>query len=383
MVNYFSQHFDPSQLSITLETWREDQSNYFADEIELLLVVDGAITISINDETFQIQPGYLIQLMPYHVRNIQLLSPTVTIYRIYFSLGLFLLTATNKENYLAVLKKLQHNVPYIQLSNAQQQHIKLLLESHIADAQSEDSALRLLNLSLVAYISHLFTSQPSEKMPDFQLTWQLIQYLQFFHQESLTPEKVSQAFSIAPEKVKAIIKQLTGFTFGQILNQVRIRNASGLLQFSDLSINQIAKICGYQSEANFYKQFKLIQLMTPQAYRNQLNQKKQLIDSLDAWEIVSYMLENCQRPLLLKELVAANNYSKEKINQTLQKHFGLSFKPLLTIFRLQMAHSLLASLDLSAEKIGELVGFSDYHTFARNYQNYYHVSPAKRRNLNG
>ncbi|MGM0238957.1 AraC family transcriptional regulator [Enterococcus sp. AZ103] len=382
MVNYFSQHFDPSQLSITLETWREDQNNYFTDEVELLLVIEGSFTISINEEPFQIHAGCLLQLMPYHVRNIQLLSSTVTVYRIYFSLGLFLLTATNKENYLAVLKKLQHNVPYIQLSSTQQQHIKLLLESHIADAQSEDSTLRLLNLSLVSYISHLFTSQPTEKMPDFQLTWQLIQYLQFFHQESLTPEKVAQEFSISPEKVKASIKKLTSFTFGQILNQVRIRNASGLLQFSDLSINQIAKICGYQNEANFYKQFKLVQQMTPQAYRSQLNHKNQSIDSLDAWEIVSYMLENCQHPLLLKDLVAATNYSKEKINQTLQKYFGLSFKALLTIFRLQMAHTLLISLDLSAEKIGELVGFVDYHTFARNYQSYYHESPAQRRHLN-
>ena len=62
-------------------------------------------------------------------------------------------------------------------------------------------------------------------------------------------------------------KKVTGKTYSQALNQIRIGAACRSLINTDLTISQIAYEVGYQSVAYFNRQFRLIKGVTPQEYR--------------------------------------------------------------------------------------------------------------------
>jgi AraC-like DNA-binding protein len=66
-------------------------------------------------------------------------------------------------------------------------------------------------------------------------------------------------------------KQSTRKTYIQYLNEIRIGNACNLLQETELSVNEIGYSCGYNTLANFHKQFLKIKNTQPHVYRKQFN----------------------------------------------------------------------------------------------------------------
>ncbi|MBN2417343.1 AraC family transcriptional regulator [bacterium] len=63
------------------------------------------------------------------------------------------------------------------------------------------------------------------------------------------------------------LKEKTRKTFTQLLNETRINHACQLLCETDLAVGQIAFECGFNTFANFYRQFKKYTGVTPGEYR--------------------------------------------------------------------------------------------------------------------
>ncbi|MEN8250259.1 MAG: helix-turn-helix domain-containing protein [Bacteroidota bacterium] len=57
-------------------------------------------------------------------------------------------------------------------------------------------------------------------------------------------------------------------TFTQYINGIRIKNAKKLLVNTDLKISEICALCGYNNMTYFNRIFKLLNNVTPRAYRN-------------------------------------------------------------------------------------------------------------------
>jgi YesN/AraC family two-component response regulator len=63
------------------------------------------------------------------------------------------------------------------------------------------------------------------------------------------------------------VKNLTGKTFSQILQQIRIQNAQNLLARTSKSCTEVAYECGYHDQSYFIKHFRRITGTTPAKYR--------------------------------------------------------------------------------------------------------------------
>lgn len=114
-------------------------------------------------------------------------------------------------------------------------------------------------LSAITSVVYLFLTglvRRDEKEGAMNLPWQLLQYLHFHHQKQLTLEELANEFHLAPSDVTSLLKELTHLSFAQNLTRVRIINATALLEFNALSVNQIGRIVGFQSDAYFYREFK-------------------------------------------------------------------------------------------------------------------------------
>ena len=67
---------------------------------------------------------------------------------------------------------------------------------------------------------------------------------------------------------QSLYRRLFGISFQRDVIAMRIDYAKTLLETSDLSIADVGKNCGYQTEVHFFRQFKSHTGMTPREYRN-------------------------------------------------------------------------------------------------------------------
>lgn len=376
--DYFSEKLKPKELHLTKETISRSTQKVFRDEIEFLYVLSGTGRIEINNLSTTITAGDFIQLMPYHVHRFLLAAnETIQCYRIRFSIGLLLLVSTNQSTYLRSIQRIDNAIPVVPLKPRYRQHITYLCAELETEFQLTPDNHEPLNLALISFISYIYSRHQNEldkKPVTDNLGWLVLQYLHLHHQEELTPDKLGEAFGIDRKEVNRQLKQLTGMGFHQLLNQVRIRNAAALTQFHELSLNQIATISGFRSEAAFYKTFKQLQGVTPQEYRAGGTASETI--SADVWELAGYILENCRQPLTIATAARHLHLTEKKIQHLLKTQFQTTFTQFLNTVRVQVGRNLLVTLDQSISDIALLSGFQDPLSFSRNFQRVYGTAPS-------
>ena len=85
----------------------------------------------------------------------------------------------------------------------------------------------------------------------------------------LTLTEVAAAISLTPTYLSRKFKRITGTTFKEYLNYIRIRQASQMLLSTDISVTQIAIRCGFNSSNYFKDCFRRINGVSPRTFRQQ------------------------------------------------------------------------------------------------------------------
>lgn len=89
-----------------------------------------------------------------------------------------------------------------------------------------------------------------------------------------TIEYYAKKLGISSSYFQHLYTELFGISFGQDMIHFRTRHAAFLLTTTDLTLEQIAEICGYNNEVHFYRQFKQIMSITPARYRRSVSLNK-------------------------------------------------------------------------------------------------------------
>jgi AraC-like DNA-binding protein len=87
------------------------------------------------------------------------------------------------------------------------------------------------------------------------------------YQEELTLSSLCSQFHLSVSHLSDLLKRQSGQTFLQILHEVRIRHACGLLSSTQMSMEHIAMEVGYGSYKTFSRIFKQHKKATPSDYR--------------------------------------------------------------------------------------------------------------------
>ena len=83
----------------------------------------------------------------------------------------------------------------------------------------------------------------------------VIDYLCAHYSQSVTLDDVSAGVGITKNYLCNAFKRNTGITILECLNLIRIRKAAELIVYSDLSLAQVAQLCGYVSVSHFNRVF--------------------------------------------------------------------------------------------------------------------------------
>ncbi|MEM9141387.1 MAG: AraC family transcriptional regulator [Bacteroidota bacterium] len=126
---------------------------------------------------------------------------------------------------------------------------------------------RLLSSSTI----HLENFENSDKIK------QLYEFIQENYASRITLSEVSELLNMSNVSFNRFIKKRTGKTFVEYLNDVRIGYASRWLIEKDLSISEIAFMCGFNSIANFNRVFRKSKGRTPTQYRQDFSGIKRVL----------------------------------------------------------------------------------------------------------
>ena len=92
-------------------------------------------------------------------------------------------------------------------------------------------------------------------------------------------EEIAASTYLSKTYLSSLFKKETGYSISEYINIVRIERSKSLLLEENISIIDIANLCGFEDQSYFTKVFKHIVGITPKKYRENRgkNVKKDII----------------------------------------------------------------------------------------------------------
>ena len=94
-----------------------------------------------------------------------------------------------------------------------------------------------------------------------------VDYISQNFSEDITLAMAAEHLHVNTSYLSTLFRQVTGMTFKEHLNRVRIEEAARLLSNTDYPVMEIAIACGYKDQSYFTKVFKKMTGLTPKQYR--------------------------------------------------------------------------------------------------------------------
>lgn len=96
-----------------------------------------------------------------------------------------------------------------------------------------------------------------------------ISYIEKNYSEPITVEDIAAFCNINRNYLGKLFKESTNQTLQHFLMYYRMNRAAELLKFSDMTVNEIGKMCGYQNQLHFSRAFKTIFGISPIHWREE------------------------------------------------------------------------------------------------------------------
>ena len=113
---------------------------------------------------------------------------------------------------------------------------------------------------------YAFISSPNEN----KRLKTIFNYIRDHFMEPIALEDISAIVFMTPQSFCRFFKKSTNKTFTVFLNEYRINHATKLLSETDVDIKTICYESGFNNLSNFFRNFRKITELTPNAYRDQI-----------------------------------------------------------------------------------------------------------------
>ena len=249
------------------------QMNYhWHTEYEFIRVLKGALTMTLNEKSFEAVAGELIFI---HGGILHAGVPSDCIYEcLVFDLDLF--------------RRLPPCAPYIQrvmdrsalvyhhFTAAHKETLRIA-QRLFASMSDRHPGYEMAVISQVyQFFAHVFSAhlyldaQPRTSARDVRKTMQLRKVIDYINQNmgnQVTLHQMAEAASMSPKYFCRFFYQMTNHTPIEYLNMQRIEYACYALSATDEPVTSIALSCGFNDLSYFIRTFKRYKGVTPRQYR--------------------------------------------------------------------------------------------------------------------
>lgn len=251
-------------------------------ETEMALVLRGSVTYRIHHQEFQLKTGDAIIIDTNDLHYIVASSEDVIMLTFYINMEAFTDVYPNIDFMIFACEeliqttqsrhqKMQNRISFLIHHMAQMMFLR-------ADEKTEDSLMtEKLQEILYLMVNHFqgffienreFRSGNEDATPaELDRLYRIITYMYQNYDQKLTLQDVAEMEHLSMYYASHMIKRLSGLSFQNLLNYIRVENSEKLLNENKYTLTQISEFCGFSSLAYYNKCFKTWHGITPAQYK--------------------------------------------------------------------------------------------------------------------
>lgn len=270
-------HFVPSECSAN-----QTMLFHFHDFFELVYVHSGTLLNEIDyTEQVQLDKNQVLLLNPNARHRLLCNDPNAVIFNLMLSRSFVehtLLSLFDEDNliFYFFLNSIYdgdriRSFLTLPLNPTVEQRIQCIIQEHCDQhplCQQMIAANLLMLFGEFARLHKEEIDEESEQLAQSSDIKDILRYLRL-HFSTVTLSSISKKFCYSESYFSRMIKQKTGKRFTELLGEIRLETACNYLKNSDLPVEKISEIVGYQNPANFFRMFKKSLATSPNDFRRQ------------------------------------------------------------------------------------------------------------------
>lgn len=251
------------------------KNHHYHNNYELYYLYSGDRYYFIKDRTYHVKRGNLVLVKPYEIHCTSNYSKS----------GYDRCLIMFKRSFVAEVEALMpginlfeccdRDIHIIPLDIQEQSFVEGLLFSMTNEFKAKDVGYEAFLKTAMTQILLIVSRHASQVKEDYasglgathKTVSEVAAYINNNYNEDITLSGISERFFISPCYFSRIFKRVTGISFNEYLNGVRVKEAQRLLASTDESVAAIGEAVGYKSSTHFGRSFMCIAGMSPSEYR--------------------------------------------------------------------------------------------------------------------
>ena len=398
MQSFERSRLDRSKLcSFDNETIEAPTAPLIHQEARFLYICEGHGVIRIQGRDVELRPNTLLAILPWQITAVTEVSEPLQYHLVIYNLHTLnrCIRAFAGEDGSAVewLTHIERS-PVLYCDEGQARRMQQFflslreevgLESILGAAPPKVlGSLAVIDrlIELVILIERFRAEQPSiedapaaSAAPDMS---ELLRYLYCHTSEKLTLKGLSRIFYVSESSLSSYISSMTGLSFFDLLNEMRIGKTANYLLYTDLTLEEIASALGYVDASHISKVFSARVGMRINDYRKTYR-KVESICRIESdrriYEVVEYICHSYHEPLSARTVAEKFGYTSAELNRALMMQVEKNFEEFLNYTRINRAAELLLTTERSVTYIAMEVGYANVKTFNRNFLRFKVMTP--------
>ena len=256
-----------------IENYESEQTpEYFrTNHYAILFITKGTLSATFNQIDIEMKAPAAVFIFNDHVLHDNSTSPDLKIRLLSFSPviaeKLMLSLPYDKLHYAYVRPASQIDAPNMQTIMLYLDLVEELMRKETPNRQT--TILHLIR-SLVSFLYGFYTDSLSSQKPLSrveELTGRFLSLVDQCCHEHHDIKWYADELHLTPTYVANVVKQVTGSTAGDCINEILIRKAKSLLLTSTFSVQEISDRLGFQNQSHFGTFFRRAVGVSPRAFR--------------------------------------------------------------------------------------------------------------------
>lgn len=208
---------------------------------------------------------------------------------------------------------------------------------------------------------------------------EIFRYIYTHLNEKLTLKTLARIFYISESSISLYIAQMTGLSFSDLLNEMRIGKTINFLLYTDFTLEELAEILGYVDASHISKVFAARVGLKANEYRKTYQKTNDICkvkESKTAYMIVSYVYRHSHEDITAQTVARQFGMNPIELNRILMYQVEKNFEDFLNFVRVNRASELLLKTNRKITDIAIEVGYNTVKTFTRNFLKYRVMTPS-------
>ena len=364
-------------------------------EARFLLIRKGRGEMSIQSRPYKLEPGALVAVLPWQITTVTAVEEPLQYYLLVYHLDTLnrVMKAFYDAGGLPAMwmrdvdaspvitpdKRMGAQIDRLFLALRDELGMESTLESPAKPLGSIYVMNKLVELIVMferccAY-SGAVDYMEQDDVPDRS---EILRYMYAHCNKKLTLSVLSRVFYMSESSISAYITGITGLSFVDLRNEMRIGKTANYLLYTDFTVEELAEVLGYVDSSHISKVFSARVGMKINEYRKtyaRVGEICKVDDSRKAYEIVRYIYRYYDHELTAQNTASRFGMSVQELNRVLMYQLEKNFGEYLNSVRVNRACELLVSTDASVMDIALEVGYHNAKTLTRNFVKHKLMTP--------